>query len=180
MTEQVLGAFEREGQRRGIFDNPVGAGSVFVDDKTTANRVVLAAADLNAGGVECAKDHAVGVIGQWLADHRQVFFLVERNAVFAEQVQSAVAANVLQAGGDGFGVDGVRVFTFEAEQHGLVAAVTFAGGAERAVQLDAHAGGGGQQVFTAQTFGETRSGTHRADGVGTGGADANLEQVEHA
>jgi len=109
-----------------------------------------------------------------------VFFLVERNAVFTEQVQSSVAANFLQAGGDGFGVDGIWMLTFEAEQHGFVAAVAFARRAERTVQLDPHTGGAGQQVFTAQTFGETRSRAHRADGVGTGGTDANLEQVEHA
>ncbi|MCY1439264.1 hypothetical protein D9M71_554950 [compost metagenome] len=120
------------------------------------------------------------MIGQGLADHRQVFFLVERNAVFAEQVQAAVAANLLQARGDGLCIHGVRVFAFQAEQHSLVTAVAFAGGTERTIQLDFDAGGGFKQVFAAQTFGEARSGTHRADGVGTGGADANLEQVEHA
>ncbi|MNY36429.1 hypothetical protein D3C86_1709160 [compost metagenome] len=100
--------------------------------------------------------------------------------MFAEQVQAAVAANLLQARSDGFGIHGVRVFTFQAQQHSLVTAVAFAGGAERAVQLDLDAGGGRQQPFTAQAFDETRSGAHRADGVGAGGADANLEQVEHA
>ena len=130
MTEQVLGALEREGQRRGVFDDPVGAGSVFIYHKATAHRVVLAAADLDAGGVEGTEDHAVGVIGEGFANHRQVFFLVERNAVFAEQVQTAGAAHLCQARGDGFCVHGVRVFAFQAEQHGLVAAVAFAGGAE--------------------------------------------------
>ncbi|MNI57718.1 hypothetical protein D3C73_1127980 [compost metagenome] len=109
-----------------------------------------------------------------------MFFLVERNAVFAEQVQACVAANLLQARSDGFGIHGVRVFAFQAQQHSLVTAVAFAGGAERAVQLDLDAGGGRQQPFTAQAFDEAHSGAHRADGVGAGGADANLEQVEHA
>ncbi|MNS64104.1 hypothetical protein D3C72_972200 [compost metagenome] len=130
MTEQVLGAFEREGQRRGVFDDAVGTRGIFINDKTTTDRVVLAAADLNPGSIERAKDHAVGVIGQRLADHCQMFFLVERNAVFAEQVQSSVAANFLQARGDGFGINGIGMFAFEAEQHGFVAAVTFTGGAE--------------------------------------------------
>ncbi len=180
MTEQILGTFEREGQRRGVFDDAIGAGGIFIDNETTADRVILAAADLNPRRIEGAKDHAVGVVGQRFADHRQMFFLVERDAVFTEQIQSAIAANFLQARGDGFGVDSVRVFAFEAEQHGFVAAVSFTGSAERTVQLDTHAGGAGQQVFPAQPFGETRSSTHRADGVGTGGTDANLEQVEHA
>ncbi|MNV32247.1 hypothetical protein D3C71_1235780 [compost metagenome] len=180
MTKKILGAFEREGQGGGVFDDAVGAGGVFIDHKTAADRVVLAAADLQARCVEGAENHAVGVIGQRFANHRQVFFLVERNAVFAEQVQASAATNVLQAGGDGFGVNGVRMLAFQAEQHGLVAAVALAGGAERAVQLDFDASGCRQQVFTAQTFDEARGGAHRADGVGAGGADANLEQVEHA
>jgi len=130
MTEQVLGAFEREGQGRGVFDDPVGAGGVFVHHKPAADRVVLAAADLDAGGVKGTEDHAVGMVGKGFANHRQVFFLIERNAVFAEQVQAAVAAHLCQACGDGFSVHGVRVFAFQAEQHRLVAPVAFAGGAE--------------------------------------------------
>ncbi|MNG31879.1 hypothetical protein D3C84_1177660 [compost metagenome] len=58
--------------------------------------------------------------------------------------------------------------------------MAFTGGAERAVQLDFDAGGRGQQFFSAQAFDEARGGAHRADGVGAGGADTNLEQVEHA
>ncbi len=180
MAEQVFGVLEREGQGRGVLDNPVGAGGVFVDHKPTADRVVLAAADLDTRAIEGTENHAVGVVGEGFADHRQVFFLVERNAVFAEQVQAAAAAHRQEARGDGFSVYGVRVFAFQAEQHGLVAAVAFAGGAQRPVEFHLDAGGGAQQVVALEALDKTSGGAHRADGVGTGGADANLEQVEHA
>ena len=120
------------------------------------------------------------MVGEGFANHRQVFFLVERNAVFAEQIQAAVLAHLRQAGGYGFGIHGVRVFTFQAQQHGLVAAVAFAGGAERSIEFHLDAGGGAQQVVTLEALDESSGGAHRANGVGTGGADANLEQVEHA
>ncbi|MNF80051.1 hypothetical protein D3C84_622840 [compost metagenome] len=180
MTQQVLGAFEREGQGRGVFDDAVGAGGVFVDHKATAHRVVLAAADLQAGGIKGAKDHAIGVIGQRLADHRQVEFFIEFDRVLTEQVQASGAADIVQAGGYVLGVHGVRVFTFQAQQYRLVAAVAFAGGAERAVELDFDAGGVLEQVLPTQAFDKACRGAHRANRVGAGGADANLEQVEHA
>ncbi|KWV85372.1 hypothetical protein PFLmoz3_04926 [Pseudomonas fluorescens] len=130
MAEQVLGVFEREGQGGSVFDDTVGARRVFIHHETATDRVVLAAAGLDAGGVKGTKDHAVGMIGKGLADHRQVFFLVERNAVFAEQVEAPVTAHLRQACCHGFGIHGVRVFAFQAQQHSLVAAVAFAGGAQ--------------------------------------------------
>ncbi|MCY1176294.1 hypothetical protein D9M73_165600 [compost metagenome] len=180
MAEQLFCRFEREGQYRAVFDDTVGTRGIFIDDKAAAHRVVLAAADLQTRAVEGAEDHAIGVIGQGFANHRQVFFLVERNAVFAEQVQAAVAANLLQARGDGLCIHGVRVFAFQAEQHSLVTAVAFAGGAKRAVEFGLDADRGAEQLVAAQALGKTRGGAHGADGMGTGGADADLEQVEDA
>ncbi|MCY1462546.1 hypothetical protein D9M71_803330 [compost metagenome] len=58
--------------------------------------------------------------------------------------------------------------------------MAFAGGAERAVQLDLDADRGAEQPVAAQAFGKARGGAHGADGMGTGGADADLEQVEDA
>ncbi|MNH10286.1 hypothetical protein D3C79_697600 [compost metagenome] len=180
MAEQFPGGFERVGQHRVVFDDAVMACGIFIDHEAAAHRVVLAAADLQSGLVEGAKDHAVGVVGQRLADHRQVLFFDEVDFVLAEQAQAAAVADALQAGGDGFGVDGVRVLAFQAQQHGLVTAVALAGGAQRAVQLGLDAGGGGEQAVAAQPFGEARGGAHRAHGVRAGGADADLEQVEDA
>ncbi|MNP76315.1 hypothetical protein D3C76_1735300 [compost metagenome] len=71
------------------------------------------------------------------------------------------------------------MFTFQAKEYGFVAAVALAGGAERAIELDFDAGSGSQQPVTAQAFDEACRGTHGADGMGAGGADADFEQVEH-
>ncbi|MNN09517.1 hypothetical protein D3C81_1224010 [compost metagenome] len=180
MPKECLGGLERVGERCAVLDDAVVAGSVLVDHETAAHRVVLAAANLQAGLVEGAEDHAIGVVSQWLANHCQVLFFNEDDVVFAEQAQVAAVADGLQAGGDGFGVDGVGVLAFQAEQHRFVAAVAFTRGAERAIQLGLDADRAGQQAVAAQAFGKTCGGAHRADRVGAGGADADLEQVEDA
>ncbi|MNM96166.1 hypothetical protein D3C81_1086340 [compost metagenome] len=115
MAEQLLGGLERVGQRSAVLDDAVVAGSVLVDHETAAHRVVLAAADLQAGVIEGAEDHAVGVVVQWLADHRQVLLFDESDAVLAEQGDAAAVADGLQAGGDGVGVDDIGVFAFKAQ-----------------------------------------------------------------
>ncbi|MNR06859.1 hypothetical protein D3C85_1229540 [compost metagenome] len=149
MAEQVLGAFEGEGQRGAVFDDAVGAGGVFIDDETTAYRIVFAASDLQASGIKGTENHAVGVIGQRFADHCQVELFVEVDAVLTEQVQAPAAADFLQACGNAIGVHGIGVFAFKAQKNGLIAAVALAGGTEGAVQLDFDAGGGGQHAVAA-------------------------------
>ncbi|MNM91835.1 hypothetical protein D3C81_1041450 [compost metagenome] len=180
MAEQFLGSLERVRQNGAVFDDAIGAGRVLIDHETTAYRVVLAAANLQTGGVKGTEDHAIGVKGQGLADHCQVLLFDEVDFMLAEQVEPAAAADGLQACGDAFGIDRVRVFAFKAEQHGLVAAVAFAGGAKRAVEFGLDADRGAEQLVAAQAFGKARGGAHGADGMGTGGADADLEQVEDA
>ncbi len=104
----------------------------------------------------------------------------EMDRLLAAEKQFAALADARQALIDAFRINGIRLFAFQSEQHGLVAAVALAGGAERAVQLDFQAVGVGQQVLTAQAIDESRGGAHRAHGVGAGGANADLEQVEDA
>ncbi|MNE85265.1 hypothetical protein D3C80_1822460 [compost metagenome] len=58
--------------------------------------------------------------------------------------------------------------------------MALAGGAQGAIQLGLDANRAVQQAVAAQAFGETCGSTHRADGMGAGGADADLEQVEDA
>ncbi|MNF83664.1 hypothetical protein D3C84_659890 [compost metagenome] len=173
--EQLLAGGEGVGQYGLVLDDAVGAGGVFIDHETAAHRVVLARADLQAGCVEGAEDHAVGVILQRFADHRQVFFLDEADRFFAEQSQFAGFAQGRQASGDTGNLDGIRLLALEAEQHRLVAAVALAGGAERAVQLDFDRLGADQQAVAAQTFGEAGGGAHRPDRVRAGRADADFE-----
>jgi hypothetical protein len=57
--------------------------------------------------------------------------------------------------------------------------MALAGGAKRAIQLDLDAGSAQQQIVTAQPFDKANGSKHGTDGVGTGWADANLEQVEN-
>ncbi|MNJ80846.1 hypothetical protein D3C77_793780 [compost metagenome] len=59
-----------------------------------------------------------------------MLFFDEVDFVLAEQAQAAAVTDRLQAGGDGFGVDGIGVLAFQAKQYCLVAAVALAGGAE--------------------------------------------------
>src|SRR5690606_5171309 len=115
-----------------------------------------------------------------LADHRQVFLLDEADGLLAAQLQLAAGTDGLQARLDGRGVDAVRLFAFETEQHRLVAAVALAGGAEGTVQLDTDACRGAEQALAAQAVDEARGGTHRPHRVRAGRTDADLEQVENA
>ena len=133
MRQQLFAGGKGVLQYGAVFDNAVGAGGLFIDHEAAADRVILARADLQTGGVEGAKNHAVGVKRQRLADHCQVLLFYKVDSFFAEQLEFAAAANRCQAGVDGIGVDAVRLFAFQAEQHGFVAAMALAGGAEGAV-----------------------------------------------
>nr|GEZ22423.1 hypothetical protein [Tanacetum cinerariifolium] len=97
MRHQVSGGLERVKQLRLVFDDAVGACSILIHDKAAADRVVLAAAHLQTRGIEGTEDHAVRMVGQRLANHRQVMFFDELDAVFAQQIQAFIAADVLQA-----------------------------------------------------------------------------------
>jgi len=83
----------------------------------------------------------------------------------AQQRERAAGAQRGQPQVDGVGVDGVGRFAQQAEDHALVGAVAAAGGAERAVQLHAHAGHLRQQAVARQALGEHQRGAHRTNGV---------------
>ncbi|CRQ25071.1 hypothetical protein PAERUG_E16_London_17_VIM_2_04_14_00120 [Pseudomonas aeruginosa] len=178
MVEQLPRGLEGERQRRAVLDDAVEAGGLVVDHETAAHRVVLAAADLQAGGVEGTEDHAIGMVGQRLADQRKVFLLDEADRPLAEQAQLAAGTDGIEPSGNRGGIHRVRLLALQAEQYRLVAAVALAGGAERAVQLDLDAGSGLQQPLAPQPLGKARGGTHRPHGVGAGRPDADLEQIE--
>jgi hypothetical protein len=77
-------------------------------------------------------------------------------------------------------VDRVRLVALQTQQHGLGGAMAVAGGTEGAEQLRPNGGGLGEQAVLLQPGGEHPSGTHGADGVRAGRADADGEQVEDA
>ncbi|MCY1242858.1 hypothetical protein D9M72_558500 [compost metagenome] len=118
------------------------------------------------------------MVGERLADQRQVLFLHEMDRLLAAQKQFAALADARQALIHAVGIHAIRLFAFQAQQHGLVTAVAFAGGAEGTIQLHLQALGIVQQALAAQAFDEARGGTHRAHGMRAGWANADLEQVE--
>jgi len=180
VIEQFSRAVKGVRQRGGILDDAVAAGGLLVDDEAAAHRVVLAAAQLQTGGVEGAEHHAVGMERQRPANEGELSLAVEGNRMPAEQLQFATLADRREAGRDAVGIHRFGLLALQSEQHGPVTAVALAGSAERAVQLDPEAGSGGQQFVALQPVGEAPCGAHGADGVRAGRADADLEQVEDA
>ncbi|MNE07305.1 hypothetical protein D3C80_999180 [compost metagenome] len=180
LLQQLLRGAEGITQRRAVLDYAVDAHRFLVHHEAAAHRVVLARTDLDTGVVEGAEDHAVGVVGQRFPDHRQVLLLHEADRLFAAQAQFTALADRRQARIHAFGIHGVRLLAFQPQQHGLVAAVALAGGAEGAVELRLDARHPAQQAVGLQPEDEARGGAHRPHGMGAGGADAHLEQIENA
>ncbi len=108
-----------------------------------------------------------------------VLLLGEAHRVAAQQRQRLRLAQRGQLGVDGVGIDGVGRLAHQAEDDAAVGAVALAGGAERAIQFDAHAGDLRHQAIGLQAGGEHQRGAHRADRVRAGRADADLEEVEN-
>ena len=104
MIEQLGSAAKGVGQCGGVLDDAIAAGGLFVDHESATHRVVLAATELQAGGVEGAEDQAVGVEGQRPADEGQLRPAVERDRVLAEQAQFATLADRRQARRDAVGI----------------------------------------------------------------------------
>src|SRR5690606_10732857 len=104
----------------------------------------------------------------------------EGDVFLPRQSQLAALANRLQTGREGGDINMFRLLSLQPEQHGLVATVTFAGGAQRTVKLNLDAGGGVQQGRAAKSFGKARGGSHRPYGMRAGRADTDLEQIENA
>ena len=79
-----------------------------------------------------------------------------------------------------FDIDGGRLLAFEAEQHGLVAAVTLARRAQRAVQLDAQPLDPVEDAVVLETQREQPRRPHRSDRMRARRTDADLEEIKDA
>jgi hypothetical protein len=110
----------------------------------------------------------------------QVPRLVEADLATAEQPQRLRGAHRGETCRHATDVDRVGRIALQPEQHGLVAAMALAGGAQRAEQLDPHVGHPLQQALGLQPQREQSRRPHRADRVRARGADADLEEVEGA
>ena len=74
------------------------------------------------------------------------------------------------------GIDRFWPFSAEAEDHGLVRRVAFAGESERAEQRDDDAADALDRPALREAVGESRCRLHRPDGVRRRGPDADLEE----
>jgi hypothetical protein len=104
----------------------------------------------------------------------------ETDLVLAEQADRPALGDRGKPCGYRVYVDRGRKLAFQAEQDGLVAAVSLPGQAERAVQAHAHLLDLRHQAVFAQPDGEHPGCLHRPDGVRARRADTHLEQVKHA
>ena len=96
------------------------------------------------------------------------------------QRQPVGRLHCVHKGTDGRRVDQVRRVARKAEDDGWDAAVTVAGGAERAEQLDLHCCDAREHVGVSERCDEAAGGLHRPDGVGGGGSDADPEEIKDA
>ncbi|MCY1221903.1 hypothetical protein D9M72_339760 [compost metagenome] len=178
--QHVLAAAERVWQLlRGIEHLRIGCARGH--DEAAADRQVARLAQRCTAGVEGMELHAVGMLGHGLAPvEGDVLLLDEGHDVLAQQGQLAAGAQRGQLLVDGIGIDGVGRLPHQAEDHALVGAVTLAGGAQRAVQLHAHAGHLRQQAIALKPLRKHQGRAHRAHGMRARRADAHLEQIENA
>ena len=152
------------------------------DDETATHGIVGARRQLGPGRVEGAQPHAVGMKGQTLAAvEDEVAPLVEgdrRPARAAAQHQPPPGADGLQQRRHRLHVHRVGLVPGQPQQHGLVAAVALAGGAERAEELALHPRRAVQHPVGCQPEREHPRRPHRAHGVRAARPDADLEEVE--
>ncbi|MNC28065.1 hypothetical protein D3C75_762570 [compost metagenome] len=149
-----------------------------LDDKATAHRIV-GLAQQAALPVHGFQAHGVGVVRQVLVEQQHVAAVLERQRVAAIEHQAVLLHHLANARLDGGRVDTVRPLPHQAEQAGAIGGMTNPGGRQRPVQPHLDTGCPGQQPLFAQGLGKGSRRPHRADGVGTGRADADFEQVEN-
>ena len=134
--------------------------------------------------VEGPEAHAVGVrddAGDWIhlvAVEEKMLGLEEGNSLAAEKAECSGGTDGDELGFDLRWVYGVGGFAQKAVEDGAVGTVADAGEGERAVEIDDDAGGAIEEICGVECVDEAQSCAHRADGMGAGGADADLEEFE--
>jgi hypothetical protein len=112
--------------------------------------------------------------------HYNVVVHREVDEVFAQQVQAARVTHSLHTRLSGLGIHEIRGLASQTEHDRFDAAVPVPGGAQRTEEFGTHARNLGKQPVGLQGPNEHASSAHRPDGVRTGRADPDLEQVENA
>jgi hypothetical protein len=180
-SEQVFGRFEGMGQNNvgaRLLSRPIGL--VVAEHEPAADRIVDLFEQDRTGGVACREALAVGMLGQQVAEmEQQLRLLVKGHGVTAAKGEGATAANPVDQAGDTVGVDLVRGLAEQAEDDGGICRVAMAGHRQRAVEPDLDRTDGVKHVPRVEREQESVRRPHRADGMGTGGADPDFEQVEN-
>ncbi len=144
--------------------------------KPAAHRVIIFFRNHAAARIQGDKAHAVRMLRQCFATEKQhMFFFHAADRMRAVQQQLFGTANFRQARLDVVRVDVVRQISFQSQQYRLVAAMAFAGGAERAVQLNADGMHRIQQTGVVQMGSKSIGGNHRPHRMRTGWTDTDLE-----
>ena len=181
--EQVGGAAEGIGDGAVAdfaFRGALGLG----DDEASADGVEDVFGKKGVNFVEGPEAHAVGVrddAGDWIhlvAVEEKMLGLEEGNSLAAEKAECSGGTDGDELGFDLRWVYGVGGFAQKAEEDGAVGTVADAGEGERAVEIDDDAGGAIEEICGVECVDEAQSCAHRADGMGAGGADADLEEFE--
>ncbi|MNQ93132.1 hypothetical protein D3C85_1085820 [compost metagenome] len=178
-AQQFGGAVEVVRQHRLVGIQHAAGGLGGIDHEAATHRVVGVAVQLallafgNQG-------HRVGVVRQVLVQQQHVAGPDEFDGQAAVQLQGVGFAQVGDTRCDLGRVDGVRPFTHQAHDGGIVGAMPHTRGRQRAIQAHFDPLHTFQLAAFAQALDEQGASTHGADGVGAGGPDTDLEQVEHA
>jgi hypothetical protein len=181
--EEVGSAAERIGN--GAVANFAFRGALDLgDDEAPADGVEDVFGEKSVRFVEGREAHAVGVRDDaggrihLVAMEEEMLWLEEGNGFAAEEAEGAYGADGGEFSFDLRGLYCVGGFAKEAEEDGAVGAVADSSEGERAIEIDDDAGGAIEEIFGIERVDETQGGTHGADGVGAGGADADLEEFE--
>jgi hypothetical protein len=110
----------------------------------------------------------------------EVFGLGEGDGLAVEEGEGSGGADFGEVVFDLSGVYGVGGFAEETKEDGAVGGVADAGEGERAVEVYFESAGLVEEAGCGEILGEPEGGSHRADGVRTGWADADLEEFEEA
>jgi len=181
--EQVGGAAEGVGEGAVAdfaFRGALGLG----DDEASADGVEDVFGKKGVSFVEGPAAHAVGVgddAGVWIhlvAVEEKMLGLKEGNGFAAEKAECSGGTDGGEFCFDLRWIYRVGGFAQETEEDSAVGAVADSGEGERAVEIDDDAGGRIEEICGVECVCEAQSCAHRADGMGAGGANADLEEFE--
>ncbi len=175
----VAGGEQFGGRSERVGDGDIGAYRLLAlhADRAPADRVI-APGDATAVGQHGGEGHAVGVGGQEALVEDEVLVLAEGNGDVAAERQGAALADAGDELWNAVGIDSLGRLAGEAQQDRAVGAVAAPGERERSVEvaLQAHR----HDAFVGELAREGIGRAHRPDGVGTGRADADGEQLHDA